>query len=90
MTIINNDVLNGTDSMKLILDIQLQESDLLPDDIRMTIKAEIIDILVAIPDRIRPPLSDAVSLISESDFPEKWETLIQVINISRRQTSFVA
>ncbi|CAG8538941.1 11296_t:CDS:10 [Paraglomus occultum] len=55
----------------------LEESDLLPDDIRMAIKTEIIDILVAVPDRIRPPLSDAVSLISESDFPEKWETLIQ-------------
>lgn len=50
----------------------------LPADEVSTIKQELIGLMIACPPNIQTQLGDAISVIAESDFYEKWDTLVQV------------
>ncbi|RCH88978.1 importin-alpha export receptor, partial [Rhizopus stolonifer] len=46
----------------------------LPD--RIEIKRQIVQLMITVPDKLQLQISDALSLIAASDFPEKWDTLL--------------
>lgn len=48
-----------------------------PQD-RVEIKNQIVQLMITVPDKLQLQISDALSLIAESDFPEKWESLLPV------------
>jgi exportin-2 (importin alpha re-exporter) len=43
---------------------------------RHDIKASIVELMLTSPEQIQRQLSDAISIISKEDFPEKWENLL--------------
>ncbi|KAG7713014.1 hypothetical protein KL949_005308 [Ogataea haglerorum] len=47
-----------------------------PEDVKM-IKAEIISLMIQLPDSLQIQIGEAVSLIAESEFPELWPDLIE-------------
>ncbi|WPH00848.1 Hypothetical protein R9X50_00367800 [Acrodontium crateriforme] len=48
----------------------------LPQSEVSTIKSELIGLMVKVPSNIQAQLGDAISVIAESDFWEKWDTLV--------------
>ncbi|CAG8652097.1 4029_t:CDS:10, partial [Dentiscutata erythropus] len=57
-----------------------EDESKIPSEIRNAIKECIINILVSVPTNIQLQLSEAVTLIAESDFPGNWENLIQQLS----------
>lgn len=49
---------------------------LLPEDEVRTIKQELIGLMIACPPTIQTQLGEAISLIADSDFWERWDTLV--------------
>lgn len=43
-----------------------------------TIKQELIGLMIACPPTIQTQLGDAISIIADSDFWDRWDTLVQV------------
>lgn len=43
---------------------------------RTDIKSSIVELMLTSPEQIQRQLSDAISIISKEDFPEKWENLL--------------
>ena len=43
-----------------------------------TIKQELIGLMIAVPPTIQSQLGDAIGIIAESDFWERWDTLVDV------------
>lgn len=50
----------------------------LPLDEVATIKRELITLMISVPPAIRTQLGEAVSVIADSDFWERWDTLVDV------------
>ena len=50
----------------------------LPPDEVAAVKQEIVGIMISVPSKIQSQLGDAISLIAESDFWRRWDTLIDV------------
>ena len=50
----------------------------LPEDEVTTIKRELITLMISVPPAIRTQLGEAVSVIADSDFWERWDTLVDV------------
>lgn len=50
----------------------------LPVDEITTIKQELIGLMIACPATIQTQLGEAISIIADSDFWERWDTLVQV------------
>jgi len=50
----------------------------LPLDEVSTIKRELITLMISVPPAIRTQLGEAVSVIADSDFWERWDTLVDV------------
>ena len=50
---------------------------LLLDEV-MTIKKELIGLMTSVPPIIQSQLGEAIGIIAESDFYEKWDTLVDV------------
>lgn len=48
----------------------------LPPDEVAAVKQEIVGIMISVPSKIQSQLGDAISLIAESDFWRRWDTLI--------------
>ncbi|RIB01856.1 chromosome segregation 1-like protein [Gigaspora rosea] len=57
-----------------------EDESKIPSEIRNAIKECIVDILVSVPTNIQLQLSEAVTLIAESDFPRDWQNLIQQLS----------
>ncbi|CAG8707166.1 4269_t:CDS:10 [Cetraspora pellucida] len=57
-----------------------EDESKIPSEVRNAIKECIIDILVSVPTNIQLQLSEAVTLIAESDFPANWQNLIQQLS----------
>ena len=51
---------------------KLQESEVL------AIKQELIGLMISVPQGIQSQLGDAISVIADSDFWERWDTLVDV------------
>lgn len=50
----------------------------LPQDEVHTIKQELVGLMISSPPTIQTQLGEAISLIADSDFWERWDTLTQV------------
>lgn len=50
----------------------------LPQDEVVTIKRELINLMINVPGGIQTQLGEAVSVIADSDFWERWDTLVAV------------
>jgi len=61
----------------LLKSLPLQTDQISSND-RQTIKNSIVDLMVTVPPAVQRQLSEALSIISESDFPSKWENLLPV------------
>ena len=62
---------DDTDSQLTTPDVnKISEQD------RLTIKATIIELMLTSPEQIQRQLSDAISIISKEDFPDKWPNLL--------------
>lgn len=47
-----------------------------------TIKRELISLMISVPAGIQTQLGEAVSVIADSDFWERWDTLVDVSTLS--------
>jgi exportin-2 (importin alpha re-exporter) len=54
----------------------------LPADEVATIKRELISLMISVPAGIQTQLGEAVSVIADSDFWERWDTLVDVCYVS--------
>lgn len=50
----------------------------LPQEVVGTIKQELINLMISVPQGIQTQLGEAVSVIADSDFWERWNTLVNV------------
>jgi len=50
----------------------------LPADEVTTIKRELISLMISVPPGIQTQLGEAVSVIADSDFWQRWDTLVDV------------
>jgi exportin-2 (importin alpha re-exporter) len=50
----------------------------LPEQEVAAIKQELIGLMIACPPTIQTQLGEAISLIADSDFWERWDTLVHV------------
>lgn len=50
----------------------------LPEDEVNTIKQQIIGLMISVPGAIKIQIGEAISVIAESDFYERWDTLVDV------------
>lgn len=50
----------------------------LPQNEVETIKRELINLMISVPPSIQTQLGEAVSVIADSDFWERWDTLVDV------------
>lgn len=59
----------------------------LPLDEVATIKRELINLMISVPSGIQSQLGEAVSAIADSDFWERWDTLVDVSRYLHRRLS---
>jgi exportin-2 (importin alpha re-exporter) len=50
------------------------------DEDRLQVKAYIVDLMLGSPRNIQKQLSDAISIIGKSDFPNKWQDLLSKLD----------
>jgi exportin-2 (importin alpha re-exporter) len=50
----------------------------LPEDEVNTIKQQIIGLMISVPGAIKIQIGETISVIAESDFYERWDTLVDV------------
>ena len=50
----------------------------LPENEVTAIKRELIGLMISVPSNIQYQLGDAVGVIADSDFWERWDTLVDV------------
>ncbi len=50
----------------------------LPEEEVATIKQELISLMISVPPNLQAQLGEAISLIADSDFWDRWETLVDV------------
>jgi exportin-2 (importin alpha re-exporter) len=53
----------------------------LPLEVVAAIKQDLINLMISVPQGIQIQLGDAVSIIADSDFWERWDTLVDVSSI---------
>ncbi|KAH8547636.1 putative importin-alpha export receptor [Umbelopsis sp. PMI_123] len=56
-----------------------------PED-RAAIKSQIVDLMISVPERLQFQVSEALSIIATSDFPEEWQELLPTL-ISKFSTT---
>jgi exportin-2 (importin alpha re-exporter) len=52
------------------------EQDRIAQQDRQNIKSSIVELMLTSPEQIQKQLSDAISIISKEDFPDKWPNLL--------------
>ena len=50
----------------------------LPENEVIAIKRELIGLMISVPPNIQYQLGDAIGVIADSDFWERWDTLVDV------------
>ncbi|ORZ08644.1 importin, partial [Absidia repens] len=58
-----------------------------PQD-RLTIKNEIVQLMISTPERTQLQISDALSIIAAEDFPEQWENLMPELTSKLSDTDY--
>lgn len=56
----------------------------------VTIKKELIGLMTSVPPNIQSQLGEAIGIIAESDFYEKWDTLVDVSSVSPTQRCLIS
>ncbi len=56
----------------------------LPLDEVATIKKEIIGLMISVPPSLQSQLGETISVIADSDFWTRWDTLVDVSNVIPR------
>ena len=51
---------------------------MLPENEVVTIKNELVGLMISVPPSIQAQLGEAISVIADSDFWERWATLVDV------------
>lgn len=59
----------------------------LPADEVTAIKNELVGLMISCPANVQAQLGDAISFIAESDFWQRWDTLVDVSPLRCAQTS---
>lgn len=59
----------------------------LPAEEVATIKQELVGLMILSPPNIQTQLGEAISVIADSDFWKRWDTLIQVCGALRQQAA---
>lgn len=68
-----------TTRRSLVTDSQDVEGNYkLPQNDVLTVKQELIGLMISQPPSIQPQLGEAISTIADSDFYERWDTLVDV------------
>jgi exportin-2 (importin alpha re-exporter) len=49
----------------------------------VTIKKELIGLMIAVPSNLQSQLGEAISIIADSDFWTRWDTLVDVRSLGR-------
>ena len=62
---------------------------LLPLEDIQKIKSEIIDVMIKLPNQLQIQIGEAITLIAESDFPQNWPDLIDILVQKLSLTDFV-
>lgn len=62
------------------MSLQKTEVEIVPND-REQIKTVLVTLMLSVPGRIQSQISEALSIISSTDFPNKWQTLLPVRSI---------
>lgn len=52
----------------------------------VAIKRELIGLMISVPSGIQSQLGDAISVIADSDFWQRWDTLIDVCGLKEEKT----
>ncbi|KAI9030862.1 importin, partial [Phycomyces nitens] len=50
-------------------------NNITPQD-RVAIKTQIVQLMISVPEKLQLQLSDALSIMAETDFPEEWDNLL--------------
>lgn len=58
----------------------------LPQDEVTYIKRELVGLMISCPSNIQAQLGDAISIIADSDFWQRWDTLVDVSTVKDRAT----
>lgn len=67
----------------VVIDLQDVEGNYkLPQNEVVTVKQELIGLMISQPPSIQPQLGEAISTIAESDFYERWESLVDVRSLA--------
>ncbi|KAJ2725564.1 importin-alpha export receptor [Coemansia sp. Benny D115] len=53
--------------------------DILVEEDRQAVKSEIVTLMITVPKRLQLQIGEAVAIIAENDFPEKWPDLISTL-----------
>jgi exportin-2 (importin alpha re-exporter) len=65
--------------LTLLIGVQDEERNYkLPQNEVFTIKTELIGLMISSPSSIQAQLGEAISIIAESDFWDRWDTLVDV------------
>jgi len=51
---------------------------ILPQDEVTSIKRELVGLMISVPSSMQAQLGDAISVIADSDFWQRWDTLVDV------------
>ena len=71
--------LRGELAKQALIGIQDEEGSYgLPVDEVVTIKLELIGLMTSVPPNIQSQLGEAIGIIADSDFWERWDTLVDV------------
>ncbi len=60
---------------------------MLPQNEVSAIKQELIGLMISVPSNIQYQLGDAIGVIANSDFWEKWDTLVDVCTTAVKTSS---
>ncbi|KAJ1977879.1 importin-alpha export receptor, partial [Dimargaris verticillata] len=56
------------------------DTAVLPENDRTTIKQRIVKLMISLPTKLQLQVSDALSIIADADFPDKWPYLLPTLN----------
>jgi exportin-2 (importin alpha re-exporter) len=82
--------LSGNRRPFLMADLVMQDEDgnyKLPQSEVVTIKSELIGLMISVPPNIQSQLGDAIGVIADSDFWTRWDTLVDVCTHKSKQYS---
>ncbi|KAL1925152.1 uncharacterized protein VTP21DRAFT_35 [Calcarisporiella thermophila] len=55
------------------------EANRIADSDRLAIKSQIVDLMIALPANLKAQISEAVSIIADCDFPQRWTELLPLL-----------